>query len=284
MRPSCLQRGHDLILCAFDTDKDGTIDIKLVRSVDGGNSRGAITPLYSSLGEEKQPSLLQLSNGDLLYAFSTNEQGGFDMKLIRSADGGDTWGAAVTVYAGSGNDYNPHLVELTNGDVLAAFHTNEDSNDDIKVVRSTDHGYTWRVKKTVYKTSALERWTVIMQLSNGDVLSVFATQEGGNWNITLRRSLDDGYTWGGKVIMYSGPGVELGPSIIQLVNGNLLTAFETNEDGTWDSKSLVSSDNGYTWQHKAIIYGGPGHERDPSLLQLADGRILAFFHSDEDGD
>jgi hypothetical protein len=127
---------------------------------------------------------------------------------------------------------------LTNGDVLAAFHTNEDGNDDIKVVRSIDHGYTWGVKKTVYKTSALERWPVIMQLSNGDVLSVFATQEGGNWNITLRRSLDDGYTWGGKVIMYSGPGLELGPSIIQVVNGNLLTAFETNEDGTWDSKSI----------------------------------------------
>jgi hypothetical protein len=89
---------------------------------------------------------------------------------------------------------------------------------------------------------SIGRWPVIVQLSNGDVLSVFATQEGGNWNITLRRSLDDRYTWGGKVIMYSGPGVELGPSIIQLVNGNLLTAFETNEGGTWDNKSIVSSD------------------------------------------
>jgi hypothetical protein len=52
------------------------------------------------------------------------------MKLLRSTDGGDTWGSAVTVYAGSGNDYNPQLVELTNGDVLAVFHTNEDGNDD----------------------------------------------------------------------------------------------------------------------------------------------------------
>jgi hypothetical protein len=143
MRPSCLQRGHDLILCAFDTDEDGTVDIKLVRSVDGGTTWGAITTLYSSPGEEKQPSLLELNNGDLLCAFSTNEQGGFDMKLIRSTDGGGTWGSAVTVYAGSGNDYNPHLVELTNGDILAVFHTNEDGNDDIKIVRSTDHGYTW---------------------------------------------------------------------------------------------------------------------------------------------
>jgi hypothetical protein len=67
---------------------------------------------------------------------------------------------------------------LTNGDVLAAFHTNEDGNADIKVVRSIDHGYTWGVKKMVYKTSALEQWPIIMQLSNGDVLSVFATQEG----------------------------------------------------------------------------------------------------------
>jgi hypothetical protein len=151
-------------------------------------------------------------------------------------------------------------------------------------VRSTDNGSTWGLKKTVYKTSVLERWPVIMQLSNGDVLSVFATQEGGNWNIALRRSLDDGSTWGGKVIMYSGPGVELGPSVIQLANGNLLTAFETNEGGTWDSISMVSSDNGYTWKDKAIVYGGPGHERDPILLQLAAGRILPFSHTDEDDD
>jgi hypothetical protein len=75
MRPSCLQRGPDLIICAFDTDEDGSVDIKLVRSVDGGHTWGAITTLYTSPGEEKQPSLLQLSNGDLLCAFSTNEQG-----------------------------------------------------------------------------------------------------------------------------------------------------------------------------------------------------------------
>jgi hypothetical protein len=107
MRPSCLQRGHDHIFCVFDIDEDGPIDIKLVRSVDGGNSWGTITPLYSSLVEEKQFSLLQLSNGDLLCAFSTNERVGFDMTLIRSTDGGDTWGAAVTVYAGQAMTITP---------------------------------------------------------------------------------------------------------------------------------------------------------------------------------
>jgi hypothetical protein len=94
MRPSCLQRGHDLILCAFDTDEDGTVDVTLVRSVDGGTTWGAIATLYSSPGEEKQPSLLALDNSDLVCAFSTNEQGGFDVKLIRSPDGGGTWGSA----------------------------------------------------------------------------------------------------------------------------------------------------------------------------------------------
>jgi len=79
------------------------------------------------------------------------------------------------------------------------------------------------------------------------------------------------------------------PDVCRLQDGRLLCVFYAG----WQHVSLpnadhpkggrvsgcYSSDEGRTWTPAVTIYDGPNDDRDPSIVQLADGRILCNFFS-----
>jgi hypothetical protein len=49
--------------------------------------------------------------------------------------------------------------------------------------------------------------------------------------------------------------------------------------------AVYSTDEGRTWSSPRVVYDGPHDDRDPSVVQLADGRILCnFFSLEPDGE
>ena len=79
------------------------------------------------------------------------------------------------------------------------------------------------------------------------------------------------------------------PDVCRLADGQLMCVFY---DG-WKHVSLpdgahprggrisavFSADEGQTWSAPNVVYDGPDDDRDPSVVQLADGRVLCNFFS-----
>ncbi len=79
------------------------------------------------------------------------------------------------------------------------------------------------------------------------------------------------------------------PDVCRLADGRLMCVFY---DG-WKHVSLpdaghprggrisavFSADEGHTWSAPSVVYDGPDDDRDPSVVQLADGRILCNYFS-----
>lgn len=111
-----------------------------------GDSVKAFTP---SSGGVWYPRLLKLNNGDWLLSFDTNEGGGYaKVKVMRSTDGGRTWGSKVTVAQDSAGDCaNGQMLQLKNGDIWLAYRVVINSGGNyysyLRVKVSTNNGATW---------------------------------------------------------------------------------------------------------------------------------------------
>ncbi|MBC7363637.1 MAG: exo-alpha-sialidase [Candidatus Aminicenantes bacterium] len=84
-------------------------------------------------------------------------------------------------------------------------------------------------------------------------------------------------------------GYEAFPDVCRLKDGRLMVVFYAG----YDHVSLpdknhprggricytLSEDEGRTWSPAAILYDGPDDDRDPSIVQLNDGRLLCNFFS-----
>lgn len=77
------------------------------------------------------------------------------------------------------------------------------------------------------------------------------------------------------------------PDVCRLNDGRLMAVFYAGygyvamsndklPKGGWISY-CTSSDEGKTWTPAQVLYDGPNDDRDPSIVQLADGRLLCTF-------
>ncbi len=79
------------------------------------------------------------------------------------------------------------------------------------------------------------------------------------------------------------------PDVCRLSDGRLMAVFYAgyghvampNEQLPKGGRicSCVSSDEGRTWSEAEILYDGPDDDRDPSIVQLSDGRLICNFFS-----
>jgi hypothetical protein len=84
-------------------------------------------------------------------------------------------------------------------------------------------------------------------------------------------------------------GYEAFPDVCRLADGRLMCVFydgwkhvslpEDERPGGGRITSVFSSDEGRTWSEPIVVYDGPDDDRDPSVVQLDDGRILCNFFS-----
>jgi len=110
----------------------------------------------------------------------------------------------------------------------------------------------------------------------------------GDWiNIYLRKSKDNGKTWGDQETLMDLDDYPrqywrfCTPEILQLQNGWILVAFEANarpDENKSSIQILVSKDSGFTWSDPLIYETGRTWE--PSMVQLPHGEIELFYSSE----
>jgi hypothetical protein len=98
------------------------------------------------------------------------------------------------------------------------------------------------------------------------------------------RSLDGGRTWADRQCVLDGYNANFF-GFIKTARGRLVLVAEhlAANPGRWVVCSLVSDDDGKTWQRSNLIdLGGHGHHdgaTEPTVAELSDGRLLMFIRT-----
>lgn len=278
---------------------EGRLDV--VRSTDSGKTWGAPQTVADSERDDRNPALGVTKDDTIVLAYhwqgSYDAEGNWDRsvrktdtRVVRSTDGGRTWGEDTLINDTPINGASPFgKIRKIDGVLHMPIYGGEkvvgDSDRVVRVgpstcptylLRSTDGGRTWR-----------DPTLVALGLNEGD----FLVLPDGTWLFTARaeqrddqsihtcRSTDGGWTWtyGARVTAHG----EHPPDLTLLSNGWILLTFG-HRLFPFGVQGLISRDGGCTWSEQRLLFEDACHGGDsgyPSTVRLLSGRLVTVFYS-----
>ena len=215
------------------------------------------------------PSIALAPNGDLLAVFSGDRTAHVSpdgkVQMVRSSDGGRTWGEAVTVHDTPIDDRDSGIIRTSKGTMLTSWFTNPGGGpwQGHWVVRSTDNGHTWGEPVRTEVTSPHGP----IQLSDGRLLFVGQRpheSHGKPFDVGIQESRDDGLTWqtvgtfpapaGAPMLSYDEA------HVVECADGRLVVLFRDCSEPHHLGQS-ESADGGKTWAapRATEVQGLPPH-------------------------
>lgn len=261
-----LPNGQVIVTYAHYKDGPGNVAVNVVKSTNiEEDSWGAPVEIVAPEVETYQgsnqydynafvPSVEVRNNNEVLIAYSWGyEQDYSDLYLIKSTDGGNSWGSPSLIYAHPNVEYydsKASLIELDNGDLICAFYTtppfefnsSDRRNADIYMLRSSDDGQSWGDFTTISaEQNRDECWVSLLQSNSGELYAALTLDEGPKEpnlvpSIKIIKSSDRGATWGNAEI-WSSADRRTWPTMANKSDGSIL---------------IIADDNGwFNWQQKA---------------------------------
>ena len=183
------------------------------------------------------------------------------------------------------------LVQLARDTLLCVY----ESDGNIVSVKSSDKGTTWSLPSLIAPKKPGISMAVpdILKLSDGSLLVMynarpFRTDPSRRFGIQIRKSVDNGITWGREQVLYqSGYQFENGcwePSAVQLPNGQIQLFFADEGPYTHSNEQnislLRSDDGGKSWTTTPEIISFRDNSRDgmpvPVFLKASDKVAIAI--------
>ncbi|WP_437206918.1 sialidase family protein [Planctomicrobium sp. SH664] len=269
------------------------------------------TVIYTNGHRHLHPAdLIKLQNGELLMmtreATDHYARDG-EVIMIRSKDGGLTWGEPQTIAAIKNFDEREGCgIQLSDGTIIVGVFYNNLYRDDgtyifndrqhlqepqrrflgSYIISSTDNGHTWSEPAYVDTTDMpfknVEGPTdAPIEMPDGSILMglIGYNFDGDEKNraAVLIRSTDKGKSWKFHAVMAGDPKGLLGgfvePGLVRTKSGRLIAGLRNHgqDHAIW---MTYSDDEGLTWTppQKTDLHGHP-----VDLIQLADGRVMATY-------
>jgi len=238
------------------------------RSRDNGRTWSDPRVLVDTELDDRDPSVMQTSDGTLICNFFTYVPGEPALHIIRSHDNGETWEPKPqplhpepdTAFACSAP-----VLELPNGELILPLYFEHKAG----LVRSTDGGTTWGDLRVIGAESD----------HNHDAEPHIIRLPDGRLFTTLRPcmcqsySSDDGHTWTPpEPTGFEGHA----PYHVVTRDGLLLCAHRLP-----DTALHISTDWGATWEGPFVIDNVIGSY--PSMVELPDGTIFCVYYEEGAG-
>jgi len=261
--------------------------IVYVKSQDEGRTWSEPALVYDSENDDRDPSIVQLSNGRLICnSFPDSLLGdgvGWDpafmhIQLVESFDNGITWEKyPQKIYHENWASSSPIRVLRSRKLVMPVYYVTPDYKKGYGgVMISTDNGKTWSDPIPIGDRSKLylPAETDIIQLQNGELFAALRGSRNDKINMHYATSSDEGQTWSDvHDIGFLGSC----PYFLRLRTGAIILSYRgsyNTADGEPEITCLlrVSYDDSKTWQGPYIVKDLRGAY--PSMIELKDGSVL----------
>lgn len=191
------------------------------------------------------------------------------------------------------------IIELRDGRLLlvwSEYYTEEGwdgSPARISAMLSADGGRTWSGRHIIEEQPGKNVMSAsLLRADDGDLLLVYYEHVGGQNRMSLRRSPDDGRTWGRPAPVTPEDGFDSprhianNARLVRLSSGRILLPVRAYLEGRRHSYCCWSDDDGHTWEHGELVpaLDIPPQQRDaflqnfnePGVVELRDGRLLMY--------
>ena len=252
--------------------------ISYCTSADEGRTWSKAETLYDSADDDRDPSLVQLKNGQLICSFFiiryNTEPGklyvGLGTWIVTSDNMGKTWSEPRKLY----DDYycSSPIRELSDGRLILPLYRETFDSAAAAVGISDDGGKTWGKAIDIDNGGHwLDAETDVIELADG---SLYAAERGRDL-MCFSVSKDRGNTWAvSKPIGFTGHC----PYLLRTCNGIVVLA--TRHDKMGVTALRYSLDECKTWSDNVVVDAVGGAY--PSLVNLEDGSVLIVYY--EEGD
>src|SRR4030095_11864562 len=270
----------DTVYIVWEDGGGSSFDIYFKRSVDGGMSWGAITPVSANEGESRFPSVF-VSGSNVYVVWRQIFGTEYETYFKSSSNGGMTWGPDVRLTNDPANtDYPSIAVSGTSVHVVWSEETNQ--KYEVYYKRSTNGGISW--DSTVFLTpgDTLISMGACITASGQYLHVIWYDYRDGNSEIYYKRSTDGGTTWENDVRLTDNFAQSRYPSITS--SGDYVYAMWSDDrPGIWRVFFKRSTDAGTTWSADTALTGSPHFSEFPSCY--ASGQIIhAVWFDMRDGD
>jgi hypothetical protein len=280
--------------------------LTLVRSTDSGLSWteiGTAASRQSNSSDLDNPFSLTLPCGRVLLAYRNHDkvEGSvanytyFRITISYSDNNGSDWLYLSDPISYAGQEYygawEPFL-RLSQDNTLQMYWSQENNqtDQDILMMSSTDGGLTWFNRRIVAGADVISRDGMPgVAITNGNgtngtsLIAIFESDNTTNTNLFTVHSVtspDDGVTWQNRRLVYQPNGIQTNAGSPQVVNvgGTLVASFMTDEDtqaqdwANGAAAKLLTSTDGVTWGHKLEVFAPDAYW--PGMLPLNGSEFL----------
>jgi len=235
--------------------------------------------------DDRDPSIVELSNGSLLINFfrlniATKE---LKLSLTQSWDKGETWSEPWDVHVpGFTNTLavSDAIVELPSGECLMAVYGVSNSGESGSfVLRSQDTGKTWPdVIPLAVADAPIYEEPALVYRENGQLVTLLRTDNRGLGYVYQTTSFDDGYTWSQpeRLDLWGYPS-----DLLALANGELLATYGYRQLPTGIRYCLAKGPNRWSIRQERILRSD-GHDWGelgyPSSVELGGGEVVTVYY------
>ncbi|MDX9975835.1 MAG: sialidase family protein [FCB group bacterium] len=247
--------------------------VSMCFSTDEGKTWTPAETLYDGPDDDRDPSIVQLSNGHLLcdyFSLRKKDDGGYTglgSWVVESADNGKTWSEPRLISA----DYycSSPIRELADGNLILGLYRESSNDANGSVVLSKDKGQTWGAVIDIDNGGLrLDAETDVIALKDN---KLYAAQRTASESMRYSVSEDGGQTWsvsqpmgfpGHSPYLHRAPG-----DIIVCAHRLPQTSlhFSTDECKTWSENVMVDNEK---------------HGAYPSMVTLKDNSVLIIYYEE----
>ena len=285
----------------MDANGGGTGAVACKYSSDQGRTWGeesilVAKPAPAGQGRYCHPSFLRLANGHILlsYIYSAGAKPLFGHNYYRrSVDDGKTWGdqLIVTPHGGYNIVHNDKLVQLSSGRIVVpAEHEYSKPEDDhggyvSYTVYSDDDGYSWHQSKNMVNVLPVEAQEPhVVELKDGRLMMLMRSYSGF---VVRAYSSDQAESWSEGEPVKALPLPPYSTSALNVkripATGDLLLLRciggpKESPRRRTPFASVISKDDGQTWENERIIMGDPEDDYGYPGLTFLDDVALVVYH------
>ena len=223
--------------------------------------------------DDWQPAITRTDDGKLWAVWHSRRDGNSDIWYKTSDDNGGTWSADTQLTTDPSSDYDPAIMQASDGTIWVVWYSYRSGNADIWYKTSTDGGATWSDAVQLTTDPNGDYSPAITQTSDGTIWVVWYSYRSGNADIWYKTSSDGGNTWSSAVQLTTAPEYDYRPAIAQTDDGTiwvLWDSWRTDHPGIWYK---TSTNGGTSWSPDTEFSTDTSWDIAPTIAQTSDGTI-----------